>query len=459
VATVDPVRGTVTLSPPQDGESDLAAAEAMRAFDGLRDVQGLLHWRQARGDTDPRAGVSLVAGLASRLAEGSASADDFSLARRTVASSLPPAEKKRLAQEERRVFDEAASSAERGLSDDLDSAREADSALALDRILARAQPRWDGLRSLADILGRKADIRTAAALWQELSRVAGQRRAGLAAADGDPLAAAAAVAGASVPLRAVLDESFYRRFLAENHLEERIADISADASLNLRRKSARIRALFLDGRVDSGSGLGQDILGRLPQAGTYAVSGAYEEFPQVSRGEVLGKIREAWAAGFDPGPLGARKRTSADGPLAGPEAAMTIAALVPAEVSGTVFSRSPVSGRGETILVSAAKPGGDAAHEYLLDRKTGRVVRTEPRGASDRLLQAEDLARLARAARCLDDHDGRGAQIEFCKAAGRLYLLGARAIPGIDEEPAGAAPFTITPPAPAAVEPVQALRR
>ena len=66
------------------------------------------------------------------------------------------------------------------------------------------------------------------------------------------------------------------RFLAENNLESRIGDICADASLDLRRKSARIRALFLAGRIAAGSGLGQDILGRLPQAETYAVSGAFE---------------------------------------------------------------------------------------------------------------------------------------------------------------------------------------
>ena len=462
VATVDPVHGTLTLSPPQDGESDLAAAEALRAYDGLRDAQALLHWWEARSDSDWRAGVLVAAGLASRLADGSARADDFASVRRAVAAALPAVAKQRLAKEERRVLSEAASSAERCLREDLDSVREAASALAVDRILARAQPRWEGLRSLAQALGRQAELRGPAALWRELGRAAEQRRAGLAAGPvGDPLAAVAAVAGASMPLRAVLDEAFYRRFLAENRLEARIADISADASLDLRRKSARIRALLLGARIASGSGLGQDILGRLPQADTFAVSGAYEESPRVSRGEVLGKVLQVWAAGFDPGPLGARKRAAQGGSVAEPDAAVSIVAAAKAEATGTVFSRDPASGRRERILVSAAaEPGTAAAQECLLDRKTGRVIRLAPAawGASGSLLQAEDLAVLARAARALDDHEGRGVELDFCRTAGRIYLLGSRAIPGLGEEPARASPFTITPPASATVPPVQPLR-
>jgi hypothetical protein len=454
VATVDPVRGTLTLSSAQDAESDLAAAEALRAYDGLRDAQALLHWWEARSDADPRAGVLVATGLASRLGDGSARADDFAAVSRAIAAALPPAEKKRLAAQERQALSEAVAAAERSLRDDLDSVREAAEALAVDRILARAQPRWEGLRSLAQALGGPAQVRAAAALWQELGRAAEQRRGGFAAGSADEgLAAIAAVAGATVPPRAVLDESFYRRFLAEGRLEARIAEISADASRDLRRKSARLRALFLDGRIAPGSELGRDILGRLPQAQTYAVCGAYEEFPQVVRGDVLGKVLEAWAGGFDPGPFGERKRAAAGGSIAGPEAAVTVSAVVPAEVSGTVFSRDPASGRRGRILVSAARSETEPAQEFLLDRRSGRALK--PVGG---LLSAEDLAVLARAARSLDDQEGRGVQLEFCRAAGRLYLLGERAIPGIDEEPAQAAPFAITPPASATVPPVQPLR-
>ena len=461
VATVDPVRGTLTLSSPQDGESDLAAAEALRAYDGLRDAQALLHWWEARSDSDPRAGVLVAAGLAGRLADGSARADDFALVRRAVASALPAAAKKRLAQEERRVLGESVAAAERSLREELDSVREAATALAVDRILARVQPCWEGLRSLAEALGLKAELRGASALWQELGRAAEQRRAGLRAAPvGDSLAAVAAAAGASVPSRAVLDETFYRRFLAENRLDARISDLSGDASLDLRRKSARIRELILGRRIAASSELGRDLLGRLPQAESYSVSGAYEDFPQVPRAEVLGKVVESWAAGFDPGPLGERKRAAQGGLVAEPDAAVTVSASVPAAVSGTVFSRDPASGRRELLLVSAAaQAGGAAAQESFLDRKTGRAVRSAPSGASGDLLQAEDLAVLARAARSLDDQEGRGVELEFCRAAGRIYLLGSRALPSLGEEPARVAVFTITPPASATIPPVQPLLR
>ncbi|MDD5629487.1 MAG: hypothetical protein PHU21_10515, partial [Elusimicrobia bacterium] len=459
VATVDPVRGTLALASAQDAESELAAAEALRAYDGLRDAQALLHWWEARRDSEPRAGALLLVQRAARVADGGARADDFQEVARAVAAALPGAQRQRLAQEERLALDEAAAAAERALRDELASLREAATALAIDRITARAQARWEGLRSLAGLLGRGGELSGAAGLWSEFGRAAQQRRAGLAAAPGaEPLAAVAAVAGASVPLRAVLEPAFFSRFLAENRLEARISDISGDASSDLRRKSARIRALFLGGRIGPDSGLGQDILGRLPRAETYAVSGAYEDFPQVPRAEVLDKVAAAWAAGYDPGPLGERKRAAQGGQVAEPDAALTISAVVQAEVSGTVFSRDPVSGNRSRIVVSAVKRGGGTAQEFLLERRTGRELRAPGPGSSATLLEAADLDVLARAARALDDQEGRGVELEFCRGADGVFLLGSRAIPGLGEEPARAAPFTITPPAGATVEPVRSLR-
>jgi hypothetical protein len=65
---------------------------------------------------------------------------------------------------------------------------------------------------------------------------------------------------------------------------------------------------------------------------------------------------------------------------------------------------------------------------------------------------------LARAARSLDDHEGRGVEVEFSRAAGKLYLLGSRAISGLEEEPAHAAPFTVAAPAADMALPMKTLR-
>jgi hypothetical protein len=460
VATVDPVRASVTLSSPEDAESDLAAAEALRAYDGLRDGQALLHWWEARAGSDPKAGVALAAGLAARLADGGAREEDFSALRRALAAGLPPELRKRLAREERRVLEESAVQTERSLREELGSLREAATALAVERILARAEVRWDGLQALASALADKGRLRSPAALWQELSRAAAGRRQALAARPvSDPLAAAAEAAGAQLPPRASFGEAEYRRFMAEDRLAGRIAQIAGDASLDLRRKSARIRALILERRIRPDSELGRDILGRLPAAEACSISGAYEQSPSVPRAEVLDGIAAAWAAGFDPGPLGARKRAAKGGSSAEPDPAVSVTAAPAAEVSGTVFSRDPASGRRERLLVAALKPGSDAAQETLLDRATGRELRPADPGPGGRLLDARELAVLARAARSLDDHEGRGVELEFSKASGKLYLLGSRLIAGLDEEPARSAPFTVETPAAADVAPVLPLRR
>jgi hypothetical protein len=460
VATVDPVRAVVTLSSAEDAESDLAAAEALRAYDGLRDGQALLHWWEARAGSDPRAGVALAAGLAARLADGDAREADFSALRRALAAGLPPELRKRLAQEERRVLEESAAGLERSLRAELASVREAATALAVERILARAEARWDGLRSLASALSDRARLRGPSGLRRELSREAERRRRSLSARPAsDPLAAAASAAGLELPPRVSFGEAEWRRFMAADRLGGRIARIAGDASLDLRRRSARIRALILERRVPPDSELGQDILGRLPSAEAYSISGAYEQSPSVPRAGVLGGIAAAWAAGYDPGPLGARKRAARGEAPAEPDPAVSVTAAPAVEVSGTVFSRDPASGRRERLLVSALEPGSETAQEIFLDRTTGRELRTSDPGPGGRRLEPGDLSALARAARSLDDHEGRGVELEFCKGAGKLALLGWRPIAGLDEEPARAAPFTVAVPASADVAPVLPLRR
>ena len=111
-------------------------------------------------------------------------------------------------------------------------------------------------------------------------------------------------------------------------------------------------------------------------------------------------------------------------------------------------------------MVSAGKGGSEgASDEYVLERRSGREVLPAVLGSADRLLEPGDLAKLARAARSLDDHEGRGMEIEFDFSAGKLYLMGARPIPGLGDEPAPqAAPFTVAVPAAATVPPVMPLR-
>ena len=458
--TLDPARGTLTLHPASEAPAALAAAEAARAYDGLRDGQALLQWWESHQDAEPLAGAFLAAQMAERLAAGTARAEDFSLLSRALAASMPAPDKERLLQAERRVLRQAERRAEASLQDGLSAVREAATPLAVQRISAEAESLTHGLQALADALGQGGKARPAAALRKALERQAAARLADLAgqpAADG--LAAVAAAAGLLVPPRAVLDDSFYRRFVEERGLAPRIDEISADASLGLRRKSERLRSLLLAPRLGPDSDLGREALGLLPEAREYAVSGACETFPQAARSEVLAKVQEAWAACFDPGPLGARKRAASAGAAAPLDASVAVAAVVASEVAGSVFSRDPVSGARGRMVVAAAQAGPQAgADEYVLDRKTGREVLPAVLGAQRRLLSAEVLAQLARAARAWDDHNGRAMELSFGVAADKVYLLGSRAAAGLGEEPARAAPFTITPPASATVPAVLPLR-
>ena len=444
--TVDPERGGLVLHQAEAAPAVLAAAAALRAFDGLKDGQALLQWRRSHQD-EPRAGMLLVVGLAERLALGEAKPEDFERLKREVESSLAGPEKRFLSAELACVMSESDQRARDFLEESLDAAREAATIPAADRVEAEARRRWEGLKALG------AGSARVDRLWRKIEAVVSARRGRLPPGSGDSLPEAAACVGASIPRRVALDSSWWRRFAQESRIRSRLAEIEEDASLGLRRKSQRIRALIASSPIDPESALGRDILKLLPEAGAYEVSGAFESFNKVSRTEVLEKILAVWMSCWDPAPLGRYRRSG----KSEPDISVSVAAQAPADVSGRAFSRDPVSGRRDRIVVEVSKPGREP-DEYALDRSSGREISPAVLGPGGRLLQDKDLERLAKASRVLDGHFGRGVELEFAFAEGKLYLLGVRPIPGIEEEPARASSFAAIPQLPAMVPAVKPVR-
>ncbi|MDD5655653.1 MAG: PEP/pyruvate-binding domain-containing protein [Elusimicrobia bacterium] len=421
VVTLDPIEGRVTLHPPETGEAVLAAARALAAYDGLRDGQALLRWWQGQ-DGGPDAGELLLEGLARRLAAGSARADDYRALRAAVLAALDAPRRGLILRSEIAVFGAESRRCAEELCEELDAVESAASPQALARALARARTRRDGLAALARAAGH-APAASVESLWRRVEAAAADRRPKLSE-ETDVMAAAAKAAPAELPPRFVIGDDAYMRFVRDNSLGPRLDEILADASLGLRRRCERLRSLLSGPRLQ-GSEQGRELLGRLPRAAAYAVTGAFASFPDVPAAEVLDRVQEAWAAAFDPGPLGARKRAG----TTDWDAAVAVAAIVPAEVSGAVFSRDLAGGSRRRMVVRAFPVKGVSADEYLLDRRTGRQLAPAALGGESRLVPGKTLAALARAAVLLDDHVGLAVRLDFSVADGKLFLLGMRPAP------------------------------
>ncbi|MFA6004690.1 MAG: PEP-utilizing enzyme [Elusimicrobiota bacterium] len=448
--TLDPVRATLALHPADQAAAVLALAEALRAFDGMRDAQALVQWWQANRGEGP-SGVSLAAESAQRLAEGTMKLEDFIRIRRAVAAALSEPQRRDLAAAQLRVLRQQSRALGRDLRQVRQAVAEAATARAMDRLLAQAQTRWTGLQALAQALDSGSEVKAVSGLWRELERAAAARRPGLASpAAVDGLSAVAEAVGAYLPQRVALDPGWAGRFWDENGWTGRIRELADDVSLPLSRRSRSIRELVLGRRLREDSILGRQIAQRLPAAEAYSVSSPYETSAALSRGEVLGGIQEVWAAAWDPGPLGARKRGGGDVLSLGPDADV---------ITGTVFSRDPVSGRRERLVVLAASTGSVRTQdEYVLDRNSGRETAPAVRGgAGARLLSAQALARLVRAGRGLDDHEGRGMELDFAWAGGKLYLRACRPMVQAEAGGADAPVFSVAPQA-ATVPAVRSLR-
>ncbi|MFI5363168.1 MAG: hypothetical protein ACHQ49_14470, partial [Elusimicrobiota bacterium] len=239
---------------------------------------------------------------------------------------------------------------------------------------------------------------------------------------------AAAAAGASRTDSSPLRVETWSVFLGENGLKEFLASTVDDASLGLRRKSERIRARILEGRLSESTDAGRAVLAAA--SCPCLVAGEDATIPAADSREALGAVREAWAASWEPGPLGARLRA---GRGAAYDGAIRFAKSSKADVSGLVFSRDPGSGR-RRVLVEAAPgdvagilSGGAAADRYALEPGSGRVLESLPASADGRpLLSGDRLKRVARLARALDAWRGGGIEAAFSFDGDRLHVSHAR---------------------------------
>lgn len=446
VVTLDAERGLLILHPPERQQEELELAEALRAYDGLRDPQALAQWLDGRAERGPAAAARLLEELAARLTDGAASAEHITAVRRAAGAGaeLKVAAAKVLARE--RV--EAA----RRLSDLHDGIGLASTIEALERLAAEADALGARLNALAAALGVPG-VDPALESLRDKARALAARREPSLKGRRERWEDAAAAAGAAVPMGARVPGELCERFLSDSGLSARIEEIGLDSSLDLGRKAKRIRELLDATPLSPESPVASEILARAPKSGLVAASGSLGTRRVVPAERVLEAVKETWSVLWSPAAYGPRKR--AREALAS-SAWVELRALSRAEVSGVLVTRDPASrarGRAELSAVFGELEGfldGSAlADRYVIDWRgrellpaavadkretrelelsTGELKRgLVPPGLSlTRALTAEQLAALAKVARALDDHFGRAVQAEFSISGGRLTVLSAQ---------------------------------
>jgi len=411
---VEAATGRVILIAPAEAEARVAAAEAARAYDGLRDSQALEQWL-AQPD-GARRGAALLEELVPRAVSGSMPAEDLSRVRRAAERLVPASAREEMRRAESRSFSRAAREAKRRAEDCESDAAAATDAVALERLADEARASAEGAAAVARILSLTDGGAAAAA---RACRDSALRRAKSRAGKPSSFAAAAASGGADGPEGVELPAGSWARFVDSNGLAEWLPRVLDDSSLGLRRKSERIRERIMSGRF------------LLTEAvtGPVLIVGEDVALKAESAVDAPQRVKEVWAASWSQGPLGARQRA---GRGLAYDGRVRVEKIAPAEASGFAFSRDPGSGRRERVLVEASRGSldkvlaGDAETEsYSLDRATGREV--APRtGASAPVLSADKLVRVARLARALDAWKGAGVEIAFSFSGERLIAHTSR---------------------------------
>ncbi len=388
VVCVDPAAARVILPAADKAEARLAAAEAARAYDGLRDAGALERWLTV--ESGPARAAALAQELIPRAFEGGVAPADFARLIRACRAAAATSGREGLARVERRVLSRYIRALRAELSACPASADDAPSAETLERLVSRAQAAAERAAQAGGVLG--AGDGGAPALARACADAAARRRQAVPAAS-PSLDDAARAAGADRSDSVELPAGAWGRFVSDNGLAEFLAATLDDASLGLRRKSERVRERILAARLDPASGAGRAAV--VAATGPVLVVGedaALEAAPL----DILAKVREVWAASWAPGPLGARLRAGRGSDY---EGRVRVVKVVAAEVSGLAFSRDPGSGLRGRIIVE-----------------------------TETALSSARRKRLTRLVRALDAWRGTGVEVAFSFAGGKLLVHSARAL-------------------------------
>ena len=178
------------------------------------------------------------------------------------------------------------------------------------------------------------------------------------------------------------------------------------------------------------SGIGED-----GSAASFA--GLHETELGVSPDGVAAAVRRCWASLWSAPAVAYRQRRGIA--MDGGGMAVVIQALVPADAAAVVFTRHPVTGRTDQVVITGVRGLGEAMvagtvtpDTWVVDRASGRTVEYTPgdraAGQAGAALEPSLLDALTSLALSVESGFGRPVDLEAAAAGGSWFLLQARPI-------------------------------
>src|SRR4051794_8103632 len=207
------------------------------------------------------------------------------------------------------------------------------------------------------------------------------------------------------------------------------AHVASELAEPLERLSTELRSVDADDvrLAVRSSGVAED-------GAAASFAGLHDTELDLSADEVPAAVLRCWASLWSDRAIGYRTRRGL--PLDGGAMAVVVQALVPAVAAAVVFTRHPVTGRDDQILINAAPGLGEAMVSGLVtpdtivvDKATRAVSEFTPGDQpSGRALTETALAELVDVCLRADAAFGSAVDIEAAFAAHGWYLLQARPI-------------------------------
>jgi len=288
-------------------------------------------------------------------------------------------------------------------------------------------------------------------------------------------------AGLPVPDGYILTTRAYRAFIEANDLEAQIQaaqPVAADDPLALEASSAVIHSLFSGGsiphEVAQAARQAYRSLGNLPVA--VRSSATAEDLPEMSfagqqdtylnvvgEDALLEAVVNCWASLWTARAIGYRSRNQV--PHDGAALAVVVQRMVPAEVSGVLFTANPLTGlRSETVIDAAYGLGETLVSgqvepdHYEVDRRQDRItvrrlggkmvaIRPQPGGGTQKetppqtgklALTDEQILALAELGQKVEALYRQPQDMEWAWADGRFSILQSRAVTSLFPTPVGA---------------------
>ncbi|MFC7027548.1 phosphoenolpyruvate synthase [Halomicroarcula sp. GCM10025324] len=283
-------------------------------------------------------------------------------------------------------------------------------------------------------------------------------------------------AGLPVPSAFVVTADTYRSFIEATGIDEELfeaVDVDTDDSHALAEAAERAQELILG--TDLPASVREDLLAAYDEMGDADVAvrssataedlpdasfaGQQDTYLNVSRADLLQRVKECWASLFTQRAIYYRKENGFDHDVV--NIAVVVQEMVDAEKSGVMFTSHPSTGAPKAILEAAwglgeaVVSGAVSPDNYVVDRASGEIeevtvadkrvmcvrgddgetiersVPEEKR--EERVLSAEEIHRLIEVGETVEAHYDTPQDVEWAIFEDEVYLLQSRPITTIDE--------------------------